>query len=193
MKRASAGGAEAARTSYVATSLASSSSSEEYCQVGRREALSKSAAVVASIAFVEAATPRPAIAKKTEPITAETVKDAFEAVRRELTSSDGGVSYLEGAIADGKWDEVLEFTKNYDLEFRKAKMGRARKLLTDKALKDEAVLTCNAVTFDLIGINRAVRKRGEENAEEARKYLNELRNDVSKFLELESTIVVPAE
>eukprot|EP00957_Ditylum_brightwellii_P125582 9572408-Ditylum_brightwellii.AAC.1 len=71
-------------------------------------------------------------------------------------------------------------------------MGRARKLLTDKALKDEAVLMCNAVTFDLIGINRASRS-GQEDSEVAMKYLVEMRADLKKFLELESTIVIPSE
>jgi len=47
----------------------------------------------------------------------------------------------------------------------------------------------NAVTFDLIGINRASRP-GKENAEEQNRYLEELKKDVERFLELEKTIVV---
>mmetsp|Transcript_7459 Transcript_7459/g.11483 ORF Transcript_7459/g.11483 Transcript_7459/m.11483 type:complete len:86 (-) Transcript_7459:67-324(-) len=82
----------------------------------------------------------------------------------------------------------MEFTKLYDGAFRKAKMGRARKLLSDNKLKDDAVLICNAVTFDLIGINKNSRE-GRENTEQAKVYLQELKVDVKRLLDLESTIV----
>ena len=81
----------------------------------------------------------------------------------------------------------MDLTKNYDGYFRKARVGRARKLLTDKKLKDDALQTSNAITFDLIGINRASRP-GQQNKEEALKYLGELKTDVQKILDLESTI-----
>lgn len=45
------------------------------------------------------------------------------------------------------------------------------------------------MTFDLIGINRASRP-GQEDKDEQLRYLQELKSDVEKFLELESTIVV---
>eukprot|EP00565_Helicotheca_tamesis_P003120 CAMPEP_0185723662 /NCGR_PEP_ID=MMETSP1171-20130828/427_1 /TAXON_ID=374046 /ORGANISM="Helicotheca tamensis, Strain CCMP826" /LENGTH=147 /DNA_ID=CAMNT_0028391399 /DNA_START=285 /DNA_END=728 /DNA_ORIENTATION=+ len=144
-------------------------------------------AMVATSSF-----PVPAYAKTKEPITAETVADAFNAVRYELEDPNGGAAYLEQKISEKDYAALFEFTKYYDLEFRKAKMGRARKLLTDKALKDEAVLMCNAVTFDLIGINRASRP-GQQSAEEAKKYLEEMKADIRKFLDLESTIVIPSE
>jgi hypothetical protein len=41
----------------------------------------------------------------------------------------------------------------------------------------------------LIGINRASRP-GKENKEDQLRYLQELKSDIEKFLELESTIVV---
>lgn len=65
-------------------------------------------------------------------------------------------------------------------------------MLTDKELKDESVLMSNAVTWDLIGINRASRP-GKENREEQLKYLEELKNDIVKFLTLEETIDVIGE
>jgi hypothetical protein len=68
-------------------------------------------------------------------------------------------------------------------------MGKAKKLLQDKEVKSQATEFANAVTFDLIGINRSSRK-GQENVESANKYLQELRDDVNKFLALESTIQV---
>ncbi len=61
-------------------------------------------------------------------------------------------------------------------------MGQAKKsLLTEK---ETATQYSNAVTFDLIGINRSSRP-GKENASDAAKYLQELREDVQRFLELE--------
>ena len=50
----------------------------------------------------------------------------------------------------------------------------------------------NAVTWDLIGINRASRP-GKEDREEQLRYLEELKSDVAKFLELEKTIDVVEE
>ena len=44
------------------------------------------------------------------------------------------------------------------------------------------------MTFDLIGINRASRP-GKENREDQLRYLEELKKDIAKFLELEKTIV----
>ena len=82
----------------------------------------------------------------------------------------------------------MDFTRTYDLELRKLRMGRAKKLLPSKELKETATSYANAVTFDLIGMNRNSRK-GQENVEGVNKYLQELREDVAKFLTLESTIV----
>ena len=82
----------------------------------------------------------------------------------------------------------MQYTKESDAYFRRAKIGKARKLLTNKDLKGDAIGMSNAVTFDLIGINRASRP-GKENREDQLKYLDELRKDIEKFLELESTIV----
>ncbi len=74
-------------------------------------------------------------------------------------------------------------------------MGKARKLLSRagcrKEVTDAALGLSNAVTFDLIGINRASRE-GRVNEEEGRRYLGELRGDVERFLELEKEIVLEA-
>jgi len=91
-------------------------------------------------------------------------------------------------IDNGSFEEILQYTKESDAYFRRAKLGKARKMLTDKDLKGEAVLMSNAVTFDLIGINRASRP-GKENREDQLRYLEELKKDIAKFLELEKTIV----
>mmetsp|Transcript_8303 Transcript_8303/g.20396 ORF Transcript_8303/g.20396 Transcript_8303/m.20396 type:complete len:212 (+) Transcript_8303:101-736(+) len=136
-------------------------------------------------------TPLPAYAKKeSEPITRETVTAAFDAIRFELTSDTGVVSTLANLIQSGdRNDEIVQFTRESDAYFRKAKIGAARKLLTDKELKGDAIGMSNAVTWDLIGINRASRP-GKEDGEEQRRYLEELRKDIERVLELEGTIEV---
>ena len=94
---------------------------------------------------------------------------------------------MQEKIDEKDFEGLMEFTKTYDLEMRKLRMGKAKKLLPSKELKEEATSYANAVTFDLIGINRNSRK-GQENQEGANKYLQELREDVTKFLSLESSI-----
>jgi hypothetical protein len=119
----------------------------------------------------------------------ETVTKSFDAIRYELQDSNGGVSYMQSKIDQQDFVALMEFTKTYDLELRKKRMGTAKKLLQDKTIQETATQYSNAVTFDLIGINRSSRK-GQENVESANKYLQELRDDVSKFLSLESSIQV---
>ena len=150
----------------------------------RRSAIGK---VLSSSVAVLVAGVQPAAAKEKEAITPENVKAAFDAVRYELEDPAGGVQLIEGKINAEDYEAVMDLTKNYDGYFRKARVGRARKLLTDKKLKDDALMTSNAITFDLIGINRASRP-GQQNKEEALKYLGELKADVQKILDLESTI-----
>lgn len=133
--------------------------------------------------------PSPAFAAEEEIVlpTKATVTAAFDTIRYELQSPEGGVSYMQGRIDNQDFPGLMEFTKTYDLELRKLRMGKAKKLLQSKELKEQATSYANAVTFDLIGINRNSRK-GQENVDEANKYLQELRDDVAKFLSLESTI-----
>lgn len=54
------------------------------------------------------------------------------------------------------------------------------------------MLKSNAVTWDLIGINRSSRP-GKEDKEVQAKYLEDLKKDIGIFLELEETIVVEDE
>lgn len=157
----------------------------------RRSFLTNAAA--SGVSAVMLSLPSPAFAKgKPEPITAENVRDAFAAVRFELEDSEGVVTKLDALVRKQNYEELIDFTRETDLYFRKIKMGRARKLLTDKSLKDESVLMCNAVTFDLIGVNRSSRP-GREDTEGALKYVEQMKIDIKKFLTLEDTIVIPVE
>jgi hypothetical protein len=109
------------------------------------------------------------------------VHATFEAVRAEVDSSKGGVAYMAECLENDDFTSLLEFTKTYDQILRKSLMGRAKKSVEDK---ERATQLANNVTFDLIGINRNSRK-GQENKEKALQYVQELRQDVKQFLELE--------
>ena len=145
----------------------------------------------ASLLLTAGSVPQTAQAKEKSPITTETISSAFGDVRFELESPAGGITTLKTYIDSTDFASILEFTKYYDLEFRKAKMVKARKLITSKEDKDQGLYLCNSVTFDLIGMNRASRS-GKENIDEVRKYFDELQNDVQKFLDLEKGIDLSA-
>lgn len=129
---------------------------------------------------------RVAAEEEVVPLDPVAVKAAFDAVRKELLDEGGGVSYLTDKVGAGDFPALLEFTKAYDPVLRKGVMGKAKKMLPTKELKEVATVTANAVTFDLIGINKNSRP-GRENRENAAKYVQELKDDVQKFLSLEPT------
>lgn len=154
----------------------------------RRGAIGRVLSSGAAVLLTGLSSAQPASAKAPkEAITPENVKSAFDAVRYELEDPDGGIARLERKISAKDYEGIMDFTKGYDGYFRKARVGRARKLLTDKKLKEDSVLMSNAITFDLIGINRASRP-GQENQEEIMKYLGELKSDIQKILDLENTV-----
>jgi len=162
----------------------------------RRDFLSITpAAVISCIAGLNILTTQstPALAADTsaeiELPTKEVVTECFDFIRFELENPEGGVAYMQERIDREDLVGLLEFSRSYDLEFRKRRFGNAKKLMQDKEIKSKATAYANAVTFDLIGINRSCRK-GQESVESANKYLQELRDDVSKFLTLEKTIEV---
>jgi hypothetical protein len=155
----------------------------------RRGVFRKAISVIVSSSITGAALigSSPALAKEKEPVTKEAVKASFQSVRDELEAPDGGTKMLEALIAKEDFAGLMEFTKGYDLEFRKAKMGKARKFLTSKEDKDRGVALCNAVTFDLIGMNKGSRV-GQQDINQVKKYYEELKADVYSFLELEKGI-----
>lgn len=171
------------RQNEIVTKLQMSSDSE---QVSRRQVMKQTASL---LAFTTASVfnSSPAEAKKdTEPVTRERIAASFQAVRDELGET-GGVKTLGELVKNEDFDGVMAFTQNYDLEFRKAKMGKARKFVTSKKEKDRAVLNCNAVTFDLIGMNKSSRP-GQHDIKQVQKYYSELETDISRFLDMEKDI-----
>lgn len=147
----------------------------------RRKWVTSSVKLAASVlALVASAPPSPAHAKKSDGV----VGNPFDAIRYEVSDPKGGVAYLRGRIDAQDFGAVLDFTKEYDLVLRKIAMGTAKKRLPKGPIKDKGTEICNAVTFDLIGINRSSRK-GQEDADEARRYLSELVQDAQRMIDLE--------
>jgi hypothetical protein len=165
---------------------------EEGLSSSRRKFFQTTAPILAAAAAALTSNPSLALAKDDETVelpSREQVTAAFDAIRYELSDPKGGVAYMQQRIDAQDFAGLMEFTKGYDLEMRKARMGKAKKLIQSKEIKEQATSYANAVTFDLIGMNRSSRK-GQESVEGANKYLEELRSDVGKFLELEKTIQV---
>lgn len=106
--------------------------------------------------------------------------EARQKIVDELHNPDGGFAYLHHCIDQQDFAKLLEFTKTYDQNLRKTAMGGLKALKVDS---ERATQLSNAVTFDLIGMNRASRP-GQENAEQAAQYLKELERDVQLFLDL---------
>ena len=92
---------------------------------------------------------------------------------------------MQQKIAAKDYGELREFTKQWDLDFRKAVLGKARKAMPKGPDRDRAVLVANAVTFDLIGINKAIRNIGNEDDAEARRWFDTLVDDIRDYLTLE--------
>jgi len=157
-------------------------------QFSRRQAMKQAASLFLFSTAVTMSNSSPAEAKKEEvPVTREGITAAFQAVRYQLESPNGGVKELQALVEKEDFEAIMIFTRDYDLEFRKAKMGKARKLLTSKEEKDRGVLVCNAVTFDLIGMNKSSRP-GQQDIKQVQKYFGEMETDISTFLEMEKGI-----
>lgn len=151
---------------------------------GRRQAVS-SVLLWAGAAFVSGSSPQPAYAKdKGPPISQD---EAFARVQRELQDTKGGsVALLQAALNAGDYAQLMNLSRDMDLSLRKLVMIKAKAFVQDG---DAATMVCNAVTFDLIGINRNSRP-GQENAEQVQKYIDELKVDMKRMLTLERVPVV---
>lgn len=132
------------------------------------------------------------------PSTKAEIQAALQPIRDEFIGPDGGIPYIQKLIETQDFPTLMAFTPTYDLKMRKLNMGKAAKVMGNvyasesekeqkKAFAVTATLAKNAVTFDLIGINRASRP-GQEDVEKATKYLQELKDDMQKFLDLEQSL-----
>ena len=166
----------------------SSPSKKSSINVGRRDVI-KSAGSLLTLSTIMSSVNVPVVqAKDKGPVSISVVREAFQAVR-DVLKEGGEIDELGALVEKEDYEAIMEFTKGYDLDFRKAKMGKARKFLTNKEDKERAVLNCNAVTFDLIGMNKGSRV-GQRDIEQVKKYYGELKADIQTFLELESNIDV---
>mmetsp|Transcript_6404 Transcript_6404/g.9388 ORF Transcript_6404/g.9388 Transcript_6404/m.9388 type:complete len:207 (+) Transcript_6404:85-705(+) len=170
------------------TKLLMSASPDEVQLTNRRQALKQTASILLFSSVASFTSSSPAEAKKSkEPVTRESIDKAFQDVRDQLESPDGGVQNLKSLVEKEDFDNIMEFTKYYDLEFRKAKVVKARRLLTNKDDKDRGLYLSNSITFDLIGMNKASRP-GQHDIDQVKKYFNELVEDITNFLEMKKLI-----
>ena len=162
-------------------------------------------------ASVFAIFPLPSVARKEDDLSIADLlaarKAAFSAVREEVAKGESWAlcrfpppvspdvsscrhppadqaAQIHEAVSNRSYERLLEFTKVYDLSFRKGTLGDARKSLLSKSGRAEGTLITNAVTFDLIAINKAARKGGDGPAADAA--LARLDADVRDLLALES-------
>jgi hypothetical protein len=131
-----------------------------------------------------------------EPPAMAAVRDLVFSKSDSTTNNNGGILFqLQDYLEQRDYAALRQNTAQYDLILRKQAMGRAQQALlaavaddddddrNSKVLSQQAQALRNAVTFDLIGINRASRP-GQENATEVARYMDELKNDVVAFMAL---------
>lgn len=189
----------------TAAAAAAAAAPQDTMCVSRRQ--SWSAGISLSMAILTTLTPLPSSAASTETTLTETeltflLHDAFNNIRNELQAPNGGVQTLQQFIQNQDYPAILEYTKTYDQILRKGKMKPAQALLLQQLqlqqlpptkeqqtqqqqqLKDQMTTLSNAITFDLIGLNRNARP-SHTNAAQCDYYLQALREDVQQFLQLE--------
>jgi len=135
-------------------------------------------------------------------VTAQAPPEVREKIDAVVASSSEGIATLMSLIAANSRAEILEFTKNWDLEFRKARMVSCRRALL-KSLKDggsttaeetekiSATLTAlaNAVTFDLIAINKCFRGEASDSIK-ALEYIKVMEGEIAEFVRAcEATVI----
>ena len=174
--------------------------------VSRRQTLSSGVSLSTAILTTTLTTPSlffptTASAASKETTLSETeltslIHNAFENIRNELQAPSGGVQTLQQFIRNQDYPAILEYTKTYDQILRKGKMKPVQALLLQQQqqqerskeqqtqLKDQMTTLSNAITFDLIGLNRNARQ-SQINAEQCAYYLQALREDLQQFLNLE--------
>jgi hypothetical protein len=107
--------------------------------------------------------------------------EAFARVRFELEDKQvGSVALLQAALKAQDFAQLLNLSRDMDQSLRKKVLNSAKSFIV-KDSGEAATLICNAVTFDLIGINRNSRP-GQENVAAVQKYIDELRDDMSRML-----------
>ena len=121
-------------------------------------------------------------------LPAVTLKDGFALLRAEL-EPDGGAYKLGQMVEAEDWEGILQYTKVYDLSFRKLTMKQVTNSLaaaglvsaekTGKELRDK-------FNYDLIALNKASRPQFRAIARpSAEADMVELKNDLNKFIALD--------
>lgn len=107
------------------------------------------------------------------------LEKCFDIIRNELKEAKS-LNRLKEDIDNSKWDDILSFTKEYDAEFRGFILKSAWKQMDEK--KDKGIEISNSLTYDLIALNKAARKK---DSADARIRLDQVKQDIVDFLTLE--------
>ena len=145
----------------------------------------------------------------------QTIRNEFEHTSNSDSSSSssadstGGLDRLQQYIQNEEYDAIMEFTKTYDAKVRKGMIKPTQQLLLQyvdaihtgtsstnqehikqekKYIKERTTTIGNAITFDLIGLNRNARV-GQRSNTNLQKYWHELRDDLQEFLTLETKYI----
>jgi hypothetical protein len=110
------------------------------------------------------------------------LESCFNAIRKEVSPDGESFLRLKKDIDAGEWEDLLQFTREYDAGLRGYVLKSAWKQL-DGDRKQEGIRLSNSFTFDLIGLNKAGRVKDKE---EALKMLEMTRDDLNEFLKLEN-------
>jgi len=121
------------------------------------------------------------------PLVAEAKTDlpalekCFNAIRKELDPIEGdSLKRINTDIETSNWDDLKQFTREYDAGFRGGVLKSAWKQLG--ADKQAGIALSNSFTFDLIALNKAARTEDKPAALEVAKLV---RTDLENFLKLE--------
>lgn len=108
-----------------------------------------------------------------------TLEKCFAAVRNEVNDGQS-IKRLQEDINSNNWDDIIQFSREYDAGFRGGVLKSIWKQLD--VGKEKGIELANSFTYDLIGLNKAARRH---DVDDANFRLNQVREDLSAFLQLE--------
>jgi hypothetical protein len=127
--------------------------------------------------FMTAATtcPQQAFAVELPPL-----EKCFNAIRKELDPIDGvAIQRFKKDVEVENWDDLVNYTREYDAGFRGGVLKAAWKQLGDR--KKEGIDISNSFTFDLISLNKAARLKDKQLSYQ---YIDSVVKDLENFLKL---------
>ena len=120
-----------------------------------------------------------------EPVYAEnlpSIEKCFNAVRKEIEGSES-IARLSRDIDEENWTDLITFSREYEAGFRGGVLKSAWKQLSGDT-RNRGIEISNSFTFDLIGLNKAGRKK---DSTDARAKIELIKQDLKDFSTLENS------